>query len=90
MTTCASRCAAPHPNPNSNPNSIPDPKPNPNPNPVPNPNPKPNPDQVRGAPPSDSQLHEALEAAGAAELLADLPEGLDTPSNPSPSSSPSP
>ena len=34
---------------------------------------------VRGAPPSDSQLHEALEAAGAGELLADLPEGLDTP-----------
>ena len=34
---------------------------------------------VRGAAPSDEQLHAALEAAGAAELLADLPQGLDTP-----------
>ena len=34
---------------------------------------------VRGAPPDDDRLHVALEAAGAAELLADLPLGLDTP-----------
>ena len=34
---------------------------------------------VRGAPPDDDRLHLALEAAGAADLLADLPEGLDTP-----------
>ena len=34
---------------------------------------------VRGAAPTDAELHAALEAAGAAELLADLPQGLDTP-----------
>jgi ABC-type multidrug transport system fused ATPase/permease subunit len=34
---------------------------------------------VRGAPPSDGQVHAALQAAGAAEFLADLPDGLDTP-----------
>ena len=33
---------------------------------------------VRGAAPRDEQLHAALEAAGAAELLADLPQGLET------------
>ena len=34
---------------------------------------------VRGVAPTDAELHAALEAAGAAELLADLPQGLDTP-----------
>ena len=33
---------------------------------------------VRGAPPSDAELHAALAAAGIPDLVAELPHGLES------------